>query len=218
MLLLQPSWWSSNSHKEYEQKQISPIEGFAVWQSRLFCALQHKHKKVINTGWVKMIKEQTWDKKNRPIKMEILECLLYPIFYPHTHFLCLISSCGCSSLDICIFLKTHFVEGDTPGNVWSVHYEINLVFLQDKIGLPWEIKKEMTRSGGGKLILFQWLEWNSFHGIWLCNPLKCKHKSALEIRRRSARVNHLWMKGSLTSSQNNYDKFDTFRMKGAAHD
>lgn len=130
-----------------------------------------------------MIKEQTWDKKNHPIKMEILECLLYPIFYPHTHFLCLISSCGCSSLDICIFLKTHFVEGDTPGNVWSVHYEINLVFLQDKIGLPWEIKKEMTRRRG-ELILFQWLEWNSFHGIWLCNPLKCKHKSALEIRRR----------------------------------
>lgn len=106
-----------------------------------------------------------------------------PFFTPHTHFLCLISSCGCSSLDICIFLKTHFVEGDTPGNVWSVHYEINLVFLQDKIGLPWEIKKEMTRRRG-ELILFQWLEWNSFHGIWLCNPLKCKHKSALEIRRR----------------------------------
>lgn len=165
MLLLQPSWWSSNSHKEYEQKQISPIEGFAVWQSRLFCALQHKHKKVINTGWVKMIKEQTWDKKNRPIKMEILECLLYPIFYPHTHFLCLISSCGCSSLDICIFLKTHFVEGDTPGNVWSVHYEINLVFLQDKIGLPWEIKKEMTRSGGGEanFVSVAWVEFISWH-------------------------------------------------------
>lgn len=100
--------------------------------------------------------DQTSHKKNRPIKRRILE---RPCRSP-------------SSSDICISLKTHFVEGDTSGNVWSVRYEINLVFLQDKIGLPWEIKrkkKEMRR--GMELILFQGLEWNSFHGVWLCNPL-----------------------------------------------
>lgn len=96
----------------------------------------NKYGRVMNTGWVK--NNQTSHKKNRPIKMKILErlCLL-------------ISSAGCSSSDICISLKTHFVEGDTSGNIWSVHYEINLVFLQDKIGLPWEIKGGKKRWGGG---------------------------------------------------------------------
>lgn len=32
--------------------------------------------------------------------------------------------------------------------------------------------KKMSRGMGKELILFRWLEWNSFHGVWMCNPLK----------------------------------------------
>lgn len=134
--------------------------------------------------------DQTSHKKNRPIKRRILERLRR----------------SPSSSDICISLKTHFVEGDTSGNVWSVRYEINLVFLQDKIGLPWEIKRkkrEMRRGMEKELILFQWLEWNSFHGVWLCNPLNplgygwdaatsCKINAAIKWK-HSFIYSTLWM-------------------------